>query len=242
MIDEIALMQRVFDRYRVSSPLPGEVQRRALRMKRKNLVAVMKKVGIYSPLYGMILAVYLFMKKIGIGLSVMQSAVVLFTASAVAVSAAAAGGYMLAGKVMVKTRVEMERGEKAAPKAEPGANSGDVSGGTSRIKYRYRLQFYGLENTGAEGPLVAQVSESMRNEIKRLKGHDTIAITPGPDGSNMVLTGSIEKLDRQYLLSIRLTDRRTRRIIFAASEESATADGLHDLAVRFAQSVAGKIQ
>jgi len=243
MIDEIALMQRVFDRYRISSPLPGEIQRRAMRMKRKNLVAVMKKLGIYSPLYGMILAVYFLMKKIGIGLSVMQSAVVLFTASVVAVPSVAAGGYVLAGMAMVQSPpVQMERDKKDAPAAEPGAKSGEVSGGSGSIAYRYRLQFYGLENNGAGGPLVARVSDTMRGEIIRLKGRDRIAVTAAPDGAGLVLTGSVEKLDRQYLLSIRLTERRTRRIIFAASEESATAEGLRDLAVRFAQSVAGNIQ
>ncbi|HOT44182.1 MAG TPA: hypothetical protein PLM53_06050 [Spirochaetota bacterium] len=243
MIDEIALMRRVFDRYRVSSPLSGDVQRRAMRMKRKNLVSVMKKLGIYSPLYGMILSLYFFLKKLGIGLSIMQSAVLFFTASAVVVSSVAAGGYLLVGNVVVKSpSVYEEHEKKAAPAAEPDAKSGDVTGGNSSIAYRYRLQFYGLENNGADGTLVAQVSDAMRSEIIRLKGRDRIAVSAVPDRAGLVLTGSVEKLDRQYLFSIRLTERRTRRIIFAASEESATAEGLRDLAVRFAQSVAGNIQ
>jgi hypothetical protein len=242
MTDERSIMQRIFDRYRVSNPLPGDVQRRALRMKRKNLVAVMKKLGIYSPLYGLILAFYLLLKKIGIGISIMQSTVLFFTASAVIVSSAAAGGYVAVKNAIKKGPViPQEQEKKAGTVAEPVAISGETDSGTGLHAYRYRLQFYGLDNNGAEGPLVAQVSDVIRNEIIRLKGRDQIAVSAVPDGSNHILTGSIEKLDRQYLLSIRLTERRTRRIIFAASEESPTAEGLRDIGTRFAQSIAGTI-
>jgi hypothetical protein len=243
MIDEIAIMQRLFDKYRVSNPLPADIQRRAMRMKRKNLAGVMKKLGIYSPVYGMILAFYFLLKKIGIGFSVMQSAVLFFAASAIAVSSVAAGGYVLVKATMVKTpSIQEEREKKSGAVTEPAAKSGEAPAGNSLTAYRYRLQFYGLDNNGAEKKVVAQVSDIMRNEIVRLKGRDQIAVTMAPDGADLVLTGSIERLDRQYLLSIRLTERRTRRIIFAASEESATAEGLRDMGVRFANSIADNIQ
>jgi len=51
-----------------------------------------------------------------------------------------------------------------------------------------------------------------------------VAIIPSTECSKTLLTGSVEKLESGYLLTVRLTDRRTQRIIFAASEGAATVE------------------
>jgi hypothetical protein len=244
MRNEIKLMQRLFEKYRLTNPLPDDVQEHAYRMKRKTLVSMLKNLGLYSPVYGAILIVYLALKEIGIGLGVAQSAAVLFVASAITALGIAAGGYVAVKKVAptAPPRAEQEAPVKEAAPAVGGAARPEVTAGADRASYRYVIQFYGLDNNGADEAMVRRVAGALTGEILRLKGKDTTALVSAPSESGWFLTGSVEKLDRSYLLTVRLTDRRTRRIIFAASKESADEEGLVRAGSGFARSISEEIQ
>jgi hypothetical protein len=244
MRKEIKLMQRLFEKYRLTNPLPDDVQEHAYRMKRKTLVSMLKNLGLYSPVYGAILIVYLALKEIGIGLGVVQSAAVLFVASAITAAGIAAGGYVAVKKVVpaAPPRAEQAAPVKEAAPAAGGADRREGTAGTDRAIYKYIIQFYGLDNNGADEAMVRRVAGALTGEILRLKGKDATALVSAPSESGWLLTGSVEKLDRSYLLTVRLTDRRTRRIIFAASKESADEEGLVRAGSGFARSISEEIR
>jgi hypothetical protein len=244
MRKEIKLMQRLFEKYRLTNPLPDDVQEHSYRMKRKTLVVMLKRLGIYSPVYGAILIIYLALKDIGIGLGVAQSAAVLFVASAITAAGIAAGGYAAVKKVAptAPPRAEQQAPVREAAPADGSAARPEVTAGADRAVHKYIIQFYGLDNNGADEAMVRRVAGALAGEILRLKGRETTAMVSAPSESGWFLTGSVEKLDRSYLLTVRLTDRRTRRIIFAASEESADEEGLVRAGARFARSISEEIR
>lgn len=244
MRNEIKLMQRLFEKYRMANPLPDDIQKHAYRMKRKTLVSILKKLGLYSPVYGAILIVYLALKEIGIGLSVVQSAAALFVASAITAAGITAGGYLTMKKIATEAlpRAELEAPVREAAPSAGGATRREGTTSADKAVYKYIIQFYGLDNNGADEAMVRRVADALTGEILRLKGKDTTALVSAPSKSDWFLTGSVEKLDRSYLLTVRLTDRRTRRIIFAASKESVDEDGLIRAGSGFARSISEVIR
>jgi hypothetical protein len=242
MIYDINSMKRLFDKYGVSSPLPEDIQLHALKVKKKNFIAILKKLGIFSPLYGLIVTLYLFLKEIGIGFTLVQSAGAFFIASSITAAAITTGGYIIIKNVLVKPPHQEEKREQKVNAPDAPVKTEEEAAIRKYARYRHVIQFYGLENNGADNPLVMQLSDIIRNEIIKLKGRDSITIIPSKAGSRTLLTGSVEKLEGRYLLSMRLTDRRSQRIIFAATEGAATAELLKKTGMRMAGELSERMQ
>jgi hypothetical protein len=235
-------MKRLFDKYGISRPLSREIQVRALNAKKRNFTAILKKLGIFTPLYGLIVSVYFFMKEVGIGLTLVQSAGLFFIASSITTAAITTGGYVIIKNALVKPPRQEEKQEQKVNDRQAPLKLDEEAAVRKYGRYSHVVQFYGLENNGAENPIVAQVSDIIKNEIIRLKGRGKIAVIPSTPGSRTLLTGSVEKLGGKYLLTLRLTDRRTQRIIFAASESAATVELLKKTGIRMAGELSEKMQ
>jgi len=112
MIYDNIHMKRLFDKYKVSSPLPENIQDNTLKIKKKNFILILKKLGIFSPVYGLIVYIYLFLKEIGIGLTLVQSAGIFFIASSITAAGITAGSYLFIKNLLVKPAHQEEKLEQ----------------------------------------------------------------------------------------------------------------------------------
>ncbi|MBN2080420.1 MAG: hypothetical protein JW838_15725 [Spirochaetes bacterium] len=241
---EIELMQRLFLKYRLTNPLPADVQEHAYREKRKTLISILKKLGLFSPLYGVIVVVYLALRKLGFGIGVAQSAVVFFVASAITTAGVAVGGYTAVKILSAGTPPPAEQEEMdmtTTPVMHDVARQ-QHSAHTDVSAYDLIIQFYGLENNGADEAMVQRVSGALTDEILRLKGNNRAIFVSAPSETVWLLSGSVEKLDTSFLLTVRLTNRRTRKIIFAVSEEATSEEDLIQAGFRFARPITEAIR
>jgi hypothetical protein len=241
MKDNLHLMQKVFDKYHISHPIDEDAQAHTVRMKGENLTTILKHFGVYSSLYALILSVTLFFKKIGLGLSIVQSAYFLLATTAVAATLISIGG-IFALKHFVFDPLAHHTQETSVATNIDSAIPGD--GTRARIKSATRrvqestagVYFIGLVSNGAETGLIADVTDIILLELKLVRG---AVFTTRDKGSTAryALSGSVDKLDGMYQVSIKLIDRSTRKIIYAVSKTSDTPEGIRNIARKIAREI-----
>jgi len=84
------LLEKLLERYRLTRPVPPEVQDSILSSKKENLVRILKTAGAFTAAYGAFLSFYFAVKKMGAGIPLMK-----FIISGISVAAVAYGGYHL---------------------------------------------------------------------------------------------------------------------------------------------------
>ena len=73
-------------KYHFKKSVPTGIQDYIFFRKRKNLVSLLKKVGWYSPFFGVVIYVFFWLRRIGFKSSVVQATVVLVTVSLMTIS------------------------------------------------------------------------------------------------------------------------------------------------------------
>ena len=237
MNEEILLMQRLFDRYKISSPLDPDIQKYSLRSKGKNFHSILIKLGLHSTLYSAVVFIYFLFKKLGIGLSVAQSAAVLFVAAAVTAAGIMAGGIISVKKIIDTPIMKEGAGDRA---------SGDSAGGNGEIGFKRKqidisedvnsIVFLGITGKGVDKVLIDQLSGIIIGQVVQARGGGFIRSDAG-----FALSGSVEKIGGLYLLSVRLINRMNRRIIYASSEEAVTPEELKAAAKKISLELTGRI-
>ena len=82
------LLEELLDRYKFARPVPEDIRKDILASKKKNLVRVLKTVGAFSALYGLLLSLYFAVKKAGLFVPAAKIVISGITAAAVSY-----GGY-----------------------------------------------------------------------------------------------------------------------------------------------------
>jgi hypothetical protein len=246
MKEDILLMHKLLEKTMVSDPLDGNMQDYSLNMKRKNFVSLTKKIGMYSSAYGAILSVYFLFKKLGIGLTIVQSAGVLCIATVIAVTSIGAGGFIAVKKYVLDASGTQEKaiyGElinEATRDVDEQITGKTMEDNAAGVLYSKSIGIQGFANNGANEALVTQLSDIMRNEFSRLNVRG-VAIISSLSSANYILSGSVDKLDNLYQITVKLVHRRSGRIVFASSEESNTPDGLKVSAKKIAKEISERL-
>ncbi len=84
------ILEKLLARYRITSPVPPDVQDLILSSKKKNLVRILKTTGAFSAAYGVFLSIYFAVKKMGLGIPLIKLII-----SGLSVTAVAYGGYYM---------------------------------------------------------------------------------------------------------------------------------------------------
>jgi len=250
MIADIKLLQGLLEKYRVAEPVPAAVRVRVIAGRRRNLVEILKKLDRYNPLLGAILLVYFLFKKLGLSVSLIQSAIVFFTVTAISVAGVTTGSYIAVKRIMDKApQVELQKDltDKTAT-AEPkvtdkpeSIKANDESTPVLRdVKNVIYLQPF--DGTNAQGGDIALVSSTIQRELVRLRGVKNI-VTGKASGqsSRLLLLGTVRKHDTLYAISAKVIDSDTGRIRFATTEE-AKSDSLILISKKLAKEISDNIE
>ncbi len=76
MINNIQLLEQLLIKYRLTEPVPQEVRSYILKRKRKFFIKLCKSIGIYNIFFGSVLTVFFIVKKLGISITLIHSAVI----------------------------------------------------------------------------------------------------------------------------------------------------------------------
>jgi len=250
MIADIKLLQGLLEKYRVAEPVPAAVRARVISRRRRNLVEILKKLDRYNPLLGVILIVYFLFKKLGLSVSLVQSAVVFFTVSALTVAGISTGSYIVVKRAIdSSTNVMFEKDAKdVATETTPGfvdkvdpSKTGEESIPVLReVKNVIHLQPF--EGMDAQGSDVALVSNTIQGELVRLRGAKNIVsgkVTS--QGNRFLLLGTVRKHASLFAITAKVVDSESGRIRFAATEE-AKSDSLVSISKKLAKEISDNIE
>jgi hypothetical protein len=158
--------------------VPAAVRARVISRRRRNLVEILKKLDRYNPLLGVILVIYFLFKKLGLSVSLVQSAVVFFTVAALSVAGVTTGSYIVvkraldsSSKVEQHNEVKVVVGETTPgsvgkfDSSKPTFENPPVLRDVKNIIY---LQpFEGMDARGSD---ISLVSNAIQGELIRLRG------------------------------------------------------------------------
>jgi hypothetical protein len=230
------IMRRVMQKYGLANPIDEASQVRALKKKRKIFTDMLRKLGIYTPVYTAIISIYYLFKNLGMGLTVFQSTIALAIITSATALSIGVGGYAAVTIIVSEHRKTEQQKIKPETLKRGGSDSSSQSRRDTRTPTTTasssQLYFPLLEC----GDQDLHLARDLHGHIRR--GLATgLEITASPGDADFLLTGSLDKLDGHYLLTIRLTDRVTRKILYAVSEESSSIDGLKSLSNEVARMI-----
>ncbi len=230
------IMRRVMEKYGLASPVDEAYQVHALKKKRTLLTTMFRKLGIHTPIYTAIISIYYLFKNLGMGLTAFQSAIALAIITSATALSIGVGGYAAVTIIVSEHRKTEQQKIKPETLKRGGSDSSSQPRHDTRTPTTTasssRLYFPVFECGDQDLQLARDLHGHMRRGL--VTG---VEITASPGEADFLLTGSLDKLDGHYLLTIRLTDRVTRKILYAVSEESSSIGGLKSLSNEVARMI-----
>ena len=116
----VETFQKVLSKYKMDEPIPKKHKRFVDRNMRKEQIKILKRVGRYRPIYGLFLSVFYFLTDLGIKVTVPQSAVIFFAATAITLGGTATGGvvavkHFVLDKPKIEETVKVEKTVEVTP-------------------------------------------------------------------------------------------------------------------------------
>ncbi len=258
MKEKANIFQRVLEKFKFGNPLSVKDQKFILLSMRRTLVFTLKAVKEYTAFYGMVLRIYFRAMRMGMRLSVTQSAFILGIISTVAALA-------VAGGIAVTPRLFMPNRDVRLPKKKTGAvepykqdrSKGDLKKGANaeealpgRIKkkkaalrkYRLGIEVFGNENIGADK------SERITGRIKMrlvesLGKGKVLSLDAGKRKHvNLILTGSVGRLGDLIMISAKVIDVEKGSAILITSENIGSEDDINSACDRISRKIWMKIR
>jgi hypothetical protein len=255
MTDEIKILQDLLHKYQVTRPVPAGVRGEVLARKRKNFVAVMKKLDRYNPLLGAFLFIYFLFRKFGIIATLKQCGVVLAVSAALTLAGLSAGTYVLIKHVLEKTHspVEMQKDNDGSIKDDTIHKSMDkspkqsidrVDSSLTLSEVKNIIAFQPFEGMNASTGEASLVSGLMQNELIRIRGSKNIisarTLEPGAS-ARLLLIGTVRKIGVSYAITAKVIDRESGKIHFTSTQD-ARADTLSIVSKKLAKEISDTIE
>lgn len=247
MISEMKQLQDLLDKYQMTRPIPAGVRRDILAHKRRNFVAIMKKLDRYSPLLGAFLFVYFLVRKFGIYATLKQCGVILAVSAALTVTGVGVGTYAVVSHLIDISHapVEFHNDEDALED-----QSSDIPEPPPQVaplplrEVKHVMAFQPFDGLNAPSADVSLVSESVKSELVRIRGDKNIISArvqaPNPE-TNLLLIGTLRRDGANYAITAKVVDRDTGRIRYAATEP-ARSHTLSQVSKKIADDISKNIE
>jgi hypothetical protein len=235
--------EKLMSKFRFTRPVPPEVRRRISSSKKKQFRTILKKTGGYSISFGIIASLFFSLKKLGMGVSIVKTAIILASVTAAATVLIVAGVYTTVKRIDKDEKREvgvLETDKQVAQPveqkdAEPVDSSESVAG-------RIGVRVFAADN--ADKNMSITVTDAIADELALLRGEEfTLNIRKSNDEKRyrMMLVGSVEQRDGVFMITARVSDVRDSRVLFYASEEAASPGDItaacRSIARKIAQSI-----
>jgi len=241
------MIRELIKKSRLDKPVPAEVQAYIRENKGRQFKKIMKKAGVYSVLFGLISNLFFYLKRIGLGVTIVKTAVILTVTAVIIISFTTAGLYMLgrgyfSGKIQEK--VEILDGNKGALDLFPAGNKidkalpeNDAASESDRVGVQ---QFVGVNVPASRA---AETGDLIYEKLSSMTGSDRVVnFRKGRKKAGVLLMGSIEYLNNGYMISARLVNIKDSKIIYYTSENIISLDELERACQSISTRIAEKIK
>lgn len=250
MINEMKILQDLLDKYKVTRPVPAGVRRDILAHKRRNFVAIMKKLDRYTPLLGAFLLIYFLLRKFGIIATLKQCGIILAVSVALTVAGISTGAYLVIKHALNSpSPIEMQKEkteENALQKTKDQVKSHSSDDYTSppRRDVKNVIVFQPFDGMNASTGEISQVSGTIQNELTRIRGSKNIISSQAGvtiASTKLLLIGTVRKMGGSYAITAKVVNRESSKIHFATTEEART-DTLTSVSKKLAKEISDNIE
>jgi hypothetical protein len=231
-------IKELLKKYKFDRPLPDDRKKQLGRIRKKSMIAILEKKGKYSSFLFLAVTFFFWVKRFGISLSLGKSAVAVLTAMIVILGAVATSAYYAVSGLLMKHEITSEQA-MTSPTKDPGRPLEPPR----EEKTSYRIVVGNFDFDPELAAAGRQTNSSIRSELLRIKGGTMVAMAgaPGSAKTNMILAGSIIRLDATFLITAKIIDRTTSRVLFLVSESAESEQDIPRACRVISEKIAGRI-
>ena len=247
----VSKFNRVLLKYRFVEPVPPEVRRHIRLNKGRQFGITLKRAGAYSILFALISHLFFTLRKYGIGITIVKSALLLGILSLFTAAIITTGVYWFVIRSSPESPLYKEIDdsigsigsiiEKPATTAAPEEK--DIVESPAVIENRIGVQPFHAENCPAA--LALSASDRMAGTLSSLRGRELVLnLRTGRAGrkSGMMLFGSVDFLEGAYTVTARVVSVKDSRILYYDSEIAGTENDIQAACDRLSRKIFEKIK
>jgi hypothetical protein len=245
---DIKKFNQLLHKYQFADPLSSDIQGMLRYSKSKQFKKTFKRTTGYSVIFAILAGLYFRIKRMGIPVTIMKSAILAGLASIIIIAAVTTGIYWLFIKDQAGTMIkqEMLREHPSASGSNIYIRKGDVRDvieTTAVIDDRIGVQTFSAINLPAEQ--AEQVSDRMASILSELRGSDRVInlrLGRGGKKSGMMLFGSLELVEGSYTFTARLVSIKDSKIIFYDTEIIKSVNDIDEACDRLARKIYSRVK
>lgn len=224
-MNQFQLIETLLKDNNLSNSIPISVQKQIIKDKKNTLLFIYKKFKKYSLFILLCINIYFLLKKVGLSLSFAKIYfITIVVSSSVIISSTSTVSYIIIKEVIYKDQTNEQ--EKKSIDNLSGQNNINIKNKSknSVIKNNYLLQILPFEYESNLKNIELLVRKSISKEINKLKGKNASILSSNKSNNNTkkALLGSIFKENENYVISIKVIDKKTTKIILYISEQFKT--------------------
>jgi len=248
MKNETKQFSEVLERFNFTDPLPIEVKRHIAKTKGKQFKKTLKRAGGYGFLFGSISYLFFSIKKLGLGITVVKSVVLMaIIYTLMALSVITGIYYTVDSLIKPLSGIKVNVGDPAAVVIEKEivspASSYYSNESLEVIQNRIGVQPFLTVNVPAETSI--KITDIISNNLIKGLGKERVTNIRkeyGKRKNGMMLMGSIELFEGTYTINARLVNVSDSRIISFASEVIQSPEELQGACAGISEKIIGKMK
>jgi hypothetical protein len=244
-MNEIEVIDKLLSQYDMSMSLPDEVKKEIIRSKKEVLVNILKSAGKYTVSVAVILNIALLLKKAGIGISASKIGFTLHALTALTAATAVAG----TGSVIYKSYAEKTSDKITVSAPVEQSEEKVIENNTADPVNRNEILIHKIGIvTFAGNPEIADetslINKTIMETISGKTGPGTIIASSDNDTTRtqLILRGSVSKINGIYYIRIKLIEGESSRIVAALDRTATTKEEIISASESIAAEICGAIR
>ncbi len=238
---------RVMEKYRLVEPLTADVQRHLRKSKRRQFNRTLKRTSGYSALFLFISNVFFTLKKYGIAITIVKSAILIGIVALLTAGVVSTALYFLVLQNVPDPEVVSKARDRVTGNAgqDSTADNEEDSLAEPAVVIEDRLGVQPFTGVNLPVTRTTGVSDRMAQSLAALRGGSRVInlrFGRGGKKSGLMLLGSVEPADGSYSITARVVSVKDSRILFYDSETAASEQDLDSACDRLAKRIFSAIK
>jgi hypothetical protein len=242
----IDILIKLYEKYKLSDKLPLDAKKAMLDSKKRTFIKILKREGKYSLFMFFVVSIFFWVKRVGITLSIAKSAIVVITAFitfAVVISTSSFYAYNHF-KQPIK-QIEQIKEERLTDKGDTKLEQKVSTPKKEKSEIiNYQINVVPFEFEAIDSKVAQSITQKIVRELQKQKGKNAANIIDRAKKkitTDKLLLGSIVKIDETILITVKIMDTRSSKVLLYINEEAKSDLQVNAVCKRIAVKVAKKL-
>ncbi len=233
----------VLERYGFAEPIPPEVQKHIRNIKSEQFIRTLRKAGKYSFIFGIVTSVFFAIKKMGVGTTIVKSALLVFASAVISLTILSSGIYLSFKFITAPEERIEEKREDVVQSGDGGIDKRIIHEKKARREIPEGVMQLGVQPfvaVNVKGRIALLAADTIAKKLVELSGSSrVINMRRGREGGRigLMLLGSVEDLEGTYTITAKVVGVRDSKIVFYTSETVRSIDEIPAACTRIAERI-----